>query len=302
MSLSTAINSTVFRETSLNTKYKNILYEQKNAILDSLILLTGDNYYTVIEDNTKKHNMDNIFYISKERLELHNYHLVMSHSLEKHINSNISFAMHLPLILIISDVKSYKKEDRFLIQNKIKNYTKIFLNEDAYKAFCNEDPKCFSIKLGIPLDIFYPTQSFNKRKDICIIDNNPMTHNIKTAIDKTGKSCDIIDTNLGMNILSAIFNQYKVCIDLGDNYMVNLLCAAACGCKCITSTTQSGVPYIIKTLGLDNNFVSNICNELDSEVNTKSNIAYIKENYPFTDFIEKIHKIISHTSHEVFTL
>lgn len=302
MSLSVAMNSTVFRETSLNNKYKNILYEPKGSIIDSLFFLSGDNYYIITEEATAQPDIENVLYLSQDKLELHNYHTIISHSLERHINNTISFGLHLPLIIIIDNIKPYKKEDKFLIQNKIKNHTKVFFNEETYKGFCKEDTKCFNLKLGVPTDIFCVTQPIDTRKDICLIENTPINNNIKSAIDKTNKICDIIDINYNTQILSEIFNHYKVCIDLGENYLMNLLCAAACGCKCITSSSYSNVPPVIQTITADNSFIQNIDMLLDSDINIDNNIDYIKQNYDFSNFIEKIHNIISHTSHEVFTL
>jgi hypothetical protein len=297
MSLSLANNNTVFRAMSLGHKYKNIIYDPMNSLLDHILYLTQDNFYIV--DNLKTQISDNVAYIPNEHIEFYNYHLIMSNSLEKHLDNNFAYIMHLPVLFLIEYIKGYKKEDRHLIQDRMKNHTKIFLNELTYNYF--KSSNSVFIQMGIPLELFKKTQDWATRKNVCIFDYGPQSKFMKAQIEKEGIDCDIINTIMPTTSIVNLLNSYKICIDISENYKINLLCAAACGCKSLTIDTSRSIENIVN--GCNQEDITKYINTyINSNQNDSNAEQFIIENYSFNKFLEKIKQQINNISHEAYKI
>lgn len=297
MSLSLANNNTIFRATSLKCKYKNIIYDPKNSLLDHILYLTQDNYYII--DKLKTQIANNVAYIPSEHIEFNNYHLIIANSLEKYLDNNFSYMMHLPVLFLIEHIKGYKKEDRHLIQDRIKNHTKVFLNKSTYNIF--KSSNSFFIEPGIPLDVFKNAKDWESRKSVCLFDYGPASAFIKSEIEKENIECDIINTKISTVSMVEVLNSYKICIDISENYKVNLLCAAACGCNTLTIDSARSIQGIID--GCNKEEIIKLINiNSNNKKDTKYIEQYITEYYSFTSFLNSIQQQINNISHEAYKI
>lgn len=299
MQLSFMIDNTVFRTTSTKAPQKNIVYEPKSSLLDNFIYLTDDNYF-ILENNTYTTNIDNVINLPNNHIGLYNYHFLMTHNIEKHINDTMSAGMHIPILFIIDQVKSYKKEDKHIIHQKLNNHTKLYLNENTFQTF-NSNNKSILIKIGIPIKYFQASANFEDRKDIAIFDYGPVTQQLKFALEQNKVSCTLINTKINLETFNYLFNRHKICLDISDNYLTNLLPALCCGCKAITTKSNPVISPFINHIDLNDNIVSIIKDLASSVPDNKAHIEYVKDKYPFEPFKQTLKQIINDISHEVYT-
>lgn len=299
MQLSFMIDNTVFRTTSVKTSQKNIVYEPKNGLIDNFLYLTNDNYF-ILEDNTYTTNTENAINLPNSHIGLYNYHFLMTHNIEKHINDTLSAGMHIPILFIIDQLRTYKKEDKHIIQQKLNNHTKLYLNENSFQYFKTND-KSILIKIGIPTEYFTSSSEFQQRKDIAIFDYGPVTQQLKFALEQHNISCTLINSKMNLDTFAYLFNRYKICIDISENYLTNLLPALCCGCKVITTKNNPIVSSFINHIDLNDNIISTIKDLTSSAPDAKAQSEYVKEKYPFESFKQTIKQIINDISHEVYT-
>lgn len=293
------IDNTVFRTTSTKVLQKNIVYEPKNSLLDNFLYLTDDNYF-ILENNTYATNIDNVINLPNNHIGLYNYHFLMTHNIEKHINDTISAGMHIPILFIVDQVKAYKKEDKHIIQQKLNNHTKLYLNENSFQSF-KSNSKSILTKVGIPVEHFQSSSDFEERKDIAIFDYGSVTQQLKFALEQNGMSCTLINTKINLETLNYLFNRHKICLDISDNYLVNLMSALCCGCRTITTKNNPVISPFINHIDLNDNIISTIKELSSSKPDVKEQVEYVKEKYPFEPFKQTLKQIINDISHEVYT-
>lgn len=291
-------DNTVFRSTSSNIVQKNIVYEPKNSLLDNILYLTDDNYF-ILENNTYVTSVDNVINIPNNHISLYNYHCLITHYLEKHIKDTISAGMHIPILFIIDQLRSYKKEDRHILQQKLHNHTKLYLNENAMRSFGSKN-KSILTKIGIPVEHFILSSDWEERKDVAIFDYGPVTQQLKFALEQHNISCSLINTRMNLETFNYLFNRYKVCVDISDNYLANLLPALCCGCKTITTKNNPVVSAFIEHVNLNDDIVSTIQQLLSSIPDHTAQTDYVKDQYPFAPFKQILKQIINDISHEVY--
>lgn len=291
-------DNTIFRDISRKTKEKNIIYEPKYSLLDHIIYMSNDNYF-ILENNSYSSNIDNVLNIPNSHIEYYNYHFLMTHYIEKHLNDSFAMAAHLPTMFIIDQVKNYKKEDKHIIQQKMNNHTKIFLNQSSYEYYGDRN-KSFLINLGIPSEIFNNKSDFSKRGDVIIFDYGSISQQLKIALEKEGLSCVLINTRINSATVEYLLNKYKVCIDISENYIGNLLVSLCCGCRAITTTNNPVVCPYIHHIDLNDNILSKIKDLIASTEDNNEIRQYIKDQYCFTKFQNSLHNIIQNISHEVY--
>lgn len=298
MSLSLANDSTIFRAISYDCKYKNIFYDPKNSLLDYIIYSTNDNYF-IISDQTYNIS-DNVIHIPQSHLEFHSYHLILSNNIENYLDNQLSHSLHLPIIFLIDSIKDYKKEDRHLIQQRLSNHTKIFLNKSTYDLF--QSKNSIYLEPGIPTNIFSNSKNYEDRIAVGLLDCGPLTKNIQQTLKQLEIESEIIDMHQATNDLVNSLNNYKVCLDISQNYKINLLCAIACGAQGLT--LNNGAP--------NNESLIHLCDQqellktIQTLINTKpdyeANINYLDSRYSMPSFISTFQNIIDKVSHEVYTI
>lgn len=297
MSLSISNDTTVFRAVSYGCKHKNILYDPKNSLIDHILYLNNHNYF-ILNDNVTS-IADNVTNIPHHYTMIHNYHLMLSHHIEKHLDGNISHSMHLPVVFILENIKDYKKEDKHLIQQRLNNHTKIFLNETTYNIF--QSKNSILLNPGIPLSVFKSYKNYETRSTIAILNCGQPSNNLQAALKQSGYESKIIDIHQPVNQLVSDLNDYKICIDISDNYRINLMCAAACGCQAITFGSQNSIDNMIYGCKQDN-LLSTINTLQKNSSNIEYKQQYLIENYPIDNFIDELNKTITQISHEAYIL
>jgi hypothetical protein len=219
--------------------------------------------------------------------------------MEQHLSDQLSSGMHIPALFIIDQIRSYKKEDKHIIQQKLANHTKVFLNESSFQDF-NYGKKCILTKVGIPTHKLEVSNSFDSRNDVAIMNYGPIANQLKVALEENGLSCTLVDAKNNIETLNYLFNRYKICIDLSDNYKINLLCAMCCGCKTITTKNNPVFCPFTSHIDLNDNIIPIIKDLCTNSPDTKAYIEYIQEQYPFDSFNTTIKQIINNISHEVY--
>lgn len=292
-------DNTVFRAVSLRQKHKHIIYEPKHSMIDTILYLSNDQYF--ILDNSYDTYNENTTPISDNNIGLHSYHCLITHNIEKHLNDPLAAAMHLPLMIIIDQIRAYKKEDKHIIQNKLSHSTLVFTNEKAYNYFAYSD-KCILLPIGVPVEHIPFEDNFDNRQDILIVDSGPVTQQLKAGLEQSGLSCTLMNNRLNLETASYLMNKYKVCIDLSDNHEINLHIAACCGCQVITSkalNSQCSSP-VIQYVEPNTHMLQHIQNSLQQAPNTKAVRDSISQNYNYSSFSDKYRNLINQISHEVY--
>jgi hypothetical protein len=290
-------DNTVFRARSYDCKHKNIIYDPKNSLLDQIIYLSQHNFY--ILENNKVNIADNVLYIKSENIEFYNYHFIMTNNLEKYLNSNLSHAMHLPILFIIDYLRQYKKEDRHLIQQRLQNHTKIFINEQTFKDFGYNNAVLLNI--GIPDNLISSYKNHTDRKNLCIFDYGHISKSIQNALQKENIECDLIDPKTPIEVLAEILNNYRVAIDPSEHYKINLLFSASCGCLGLTLDKNRSIENIIYGCSQEN-FLETFNKLCKIKPDISYHNQYIKDNYSIEKFILSLQEIIKNISHEAYQL
>lgn len=292
-------DNTIFRATSYQQKHKHIIYEPKYSFLDTILYLSDDMYF-VLDSSYDTHN-SNTLPLLDSNIGLYSYHCVVTHNIEKHLNDPLAAAMHLPLMIIVDQIKTYKKEDKHIIQNKLNHATLLFTNEKSYNYFAYSD-KCILLPIGIPVDNIPFQDNFDTRQDILIIDSGPVTQQLKAGLEQSGLSCALMKASLNLETASYLMNKYKVCIDLSDNHEINLHIAACCGCHTITSKALNSqhTSNIIQYVEPNTHMLDPILAALKKSHNNTEVREYISQHYNYNIFLDKYRNIINQISHEVY--
>jgi hypothetical protein len=286
---------------ALNKNIKNILYDPKYNLLDNIIFDMDYKFY-IFGNNSFDYNIPNVINLPERLYGVYSYSMHVSYNIEKYVDDNhISKVFHIPGIIIIDpNIKSYKKEDKYILFQKVKNYHKIFLNHETFEYF-GKPNKSYVIPIGIPTDTFFSTTENEKReKDVIIISDDIIAQQIKQVLEINNLSCDIVDIKFkDSKTINEILNRYKYCIDTTNNNYVNLLCAISSGCFAI-STTQSSMPCPFVTYVQDIDHIIHIIKNQESKLNNIAIQEYLANNYSYKEFSNKLNSIFSIVSKEVF--
>jgi len=134
-----------------------------------------------------------------------------------------------------------KKEDRFLIQQKLSKSHVVFQNENLRDSWFGNSNRFSILEYGIPLlDI-----GTHNRNSIIVLNYN-QSHNLKLLyhnVKQNFPDAAMLESIDSMSYLDIcyILQQYKVCITAGDNY--NTLCAVANGCKVFSNDLVPNIEY-----------------------------------------------------------
>lgn len=285
----------------------NIIYYPQNNLFDHLIGLIDDYNIMVFSASSDHCNIKNLTDLPSDRVNLYNYNLCISNSIIEYTKNNLK-GFHLNSIICTHSQKPLyiKKEDVLLIGQRIAKEIKVFFSKaiiDSWKLNNNT----YYIKYGIP-DNFTYLKPHNERKDILIINShNPvLTEKLKSALQEKNLSCDCMDIyNLELKNINELFNEYKICIDLNTDNIINVLCSIAAGCIGITPNNESSEYKDLQGLFFINSLES-IINTISSIMNTSYDPSTasneIKEAFPFNEFRNNMNNLIHKANREAFIL
>lgn len=285
----------------------NIIYYPQNNLFDHLVGLLNNFNIMVFSGSSDHCNIKNLEDIPSNRIDYYNYNLCISNNLIEYTKNNLK-NFHLNSIICTHSMKPpyIKKEDSVLIGQRVDKEIKVFFSESVKESW-KINNNAYYIKYGIPQQ-FNCSKSHNDRKDILIINSqNPiLIAKIQEAFKSKNLTCDCLDIyNNNIEDINALFNEYKICIDLNVDNTINILCAIASGCIGIVPNTGSIEYKDIQGLFFINS-IESIVNTIDSIFN----ISYdpqmssdnIKKAFPFDDFQNKMNNLIHKANREAFIL
>jgi hypothetical protein len=217
----------------------NVVYYPQNNLFDTMLMSIRQHNYYLFGENQKDYNMSNVIDLPPSYIKLYNYNLCCTNNIIGFTSNNLK-QFHLNTLIFTHSYKPpyIKKEDALLMSQRLERETKIFFSENAKQSW-NLMGGSLVIKYGIPTD-FKIIKSSSDRKDILIINTENLPHNqqLYQAIISKGYSCDIVNsiTNNSKTINNK-FNEYKICIDLAEHNIANLLCAISSGCVGVSIKT-----------------------------------------------------------------
>lgn len=293
----------------------NIIYEPLGNIFDQILFLSNENSnFYIIDHTTTKYNTLNAKILPPSFVDFYSYNLYISNNPLSSINNNLSHVFHTNSLLIFHYDKpnTLKKEDRAIINSKIKNNTKIFFDKQYMENWqINNKTNVFSY--GVPLEhIPYSTNCINREKDVMIIGDNQSVINrsLQQAFQTNNISCDILSLHQpNIDVVNSILNTYKICIDLNSSCCINCLCACAAGCYAVhNGSFTSDLPSVIQAksaesiVSLTQNILQNY-KATDHLKRVADDRSVLARDYNFDIFKGHIQRLIQNLSkNEVYTV
>lgn len=166
------------------------------------------------------------------------------------------------------------------------------------------------IKYGIP-EIFVNNIPSEKRKDVLVLnfEDTPYAKQIQQALVNNNYSCDIMQScSMSTQEISEKFNNYKVCVDLSEHNIINLLCAISAGCVTISMMPQILAP---EYTNLDGLIFIDSANKIGEALNLalpisdeqrQQNREQAIERFPFNNFKTQFNSLINKANTEAFIL
>jgi hypothetical protein len=288
----------------------NIIYYPQNNIIDHCISAIDKHKYYMFGGNSLNYKIDNMIDLPDQHISLYNYNLCITNRILNYTNNPNIKQFHLNTIILTHSHKpqNIKKEDTVLMNQRVKKETKVFFSESAKNSWRLENS--IAIKYGIPKTFQY-TNDITKRKDVLILnyDNLPHAQQIQAALINKSYSCDIMNScKTSIEDINSTMNNYKVCIDLAEHNILNLLCGIASGCTGLTIKSPATSEEYSNINGLT--FISNIeeifpalsqiLNIGDDE--RKNNSDSILKEFDFDNFSNIMSNIIQKANREAFIL
>jgi hypothetical protein len=218
---------------SKDTKDINILYDYRNSIFDKFIakyldvsLIYKETYLSTREIVSCDIYWDNnpVEYMSN----LHEYK-------GQHISDIVFFHEYPEAVL--------KKEDRFLLQNRLQGSLQIYTNELFKNMWAIQNGRY--IQYGIPdtkIDLSFP------RKSVVLIsiDGGRSVELLYSHIKQQFPDATIIQniSDMSYDDITNILKQHSVCVTLRKSF--DSLVALSCGCDVLSSSSlsENGIVYI----------------------------------------------------------
>ena len=290
----------------INEPY-NIVYNPQNNLFDHLLSLTDNHNYYVFSDNIRHFGLSNMISLSSNQISLYNYNIHCTNGIIGYTSQNFK-NLHLNSIIFTHSTKPahIKKEDLALMGQRLERESKIFFTQQAAVSWRLNNSVI--IKYGVP-EVFHITTKTESRKDILILnyENSPQMLQIQQFLLKANYTCDIVTKiSTSTEDININFNQYKVCIDLAEYNIVNLLCAIASGCTTI-SMNYNAIAEAYS--GLDGLVLINKVEDLASIIpdllkiddeKRKMNSEQVLESFDFATFKDKINSIMQTSNKEAF--
>ena len=290
----------------------NIVYYPQNNLFDYSLMLNDDYNYFIFGNNQKDYHMPNIIDLPQSYISLYNYNLSMTNNIVGHTTNNLK-QFHLNTIIFTHSYKPHyiKKEDALLINKRLTRETKVFFSEKSKESWGLND-NTHIIKYGVP-QIFSNQTKQKDRKYVLILNYENMPHNqqLYQAIKNDGYSCDIVSscTDVSLEDINTTFNQYKICIDLADHNIFNLICSIAAGCSAVSIKTPMlhneyssvGGLFLVDSIA---SVVSQIKNVIDltNDENSERYSHQVSNIFNYDTFKNSMKTLITRANSETFLL
>lgn len=289
----------------------NIIYYPQNNLFDYLIGNIAYNYYILVNKNQKCF-IDNMAYITSDMVGLYNYNLSITNNILGYTTNNIKHFHINSLIFTHSHKPEHiKKEDSVLMDQRLTNEHKIFFSESSRQTW-RLTKNTYVYNYGIPT-VFEKTLQYPERKNVLILDleNTTYAKHVYQLLKNAGVETDIINTFDGnMLEINQIYNKYKICIDLAEHNIINLLCAVGSGCHGITIKNPMLFENYKHVNGIEfaNNIdnivalINSILNNPDNDSMSTNNSIEVKKQYDYDSFEKMTRSIIEKANNEAFVL
>jgi hypothetical protein len=205
----------------------------------------------------------------------------------------------MPAMVLIDEIRVYKKEDRHIINEKTKHITKVFLSQESFEIM-GKPSKSYVVPLGIPKMSSSSLSREDIKNNVLLLDNSNMSQQIKKVLHSQQISCNTLPLQSNIETIKNIFSQYKFCIDLTNQYSYNLLAAVSAGCIGITLKQNPEICPYIHHVDTAEDILSFINSQENITTNIENQQEYIHKYYPYETFIKQLKHIINITSKEVF--
>lgn len=290
-----------------NDQKINILYEPQYNLFDILLAECGLNLFVSQNDRFVNLLSSNITTLNENQSDLFNYNVGITNNIIGYSNQKKYDVLHLNTIIFTHSYKptAVKKEDIVLLNNSVKNAHKVFFDSGSRDSWKLDNS--ILINYGIPLDKFYPTNDDRSSRVLMLnLDRNPNISTLVEFLEKHNIDVDIVQEISGdLELLTELFNKYKVCIDLSDYNISNLLVCIACGCQAITYATPmiienySNTPNLYTATNVQD-LISSIKKAMLAE--TIDHTEYYEQHYNFTNFATNISNIVTDSNNKAFIL
>lgn len=266
----------------------NIIYPIKSLLTDN------PTFYIIIDEISSIFDKvialcDHIAIIpQKGASEYISYNIYWSSNPTNHV-SNLGVAQHKHIqdIIYFRDAANQhvKKEDKFLIQNKLSRSNKIVRNPTIQSSW-HMKGHVNILEYGVPNITINDNQS---RKSLLFINlsQNKTIDLIYQDIKRFIPDTDILNNIKDMSYIDIArqLQEYKVCVEMEDSY--NILAAVASGCRVLSNKKIDHCESVL----------------LDSISNIEALLHLIKaelSNYGQYDYKQAAEKVISSYNFEIF--
>lgn len=268
----------------------NIVYNPSFTIFDK-ILYTIDYNFFVFSDYVSK--ADNCLSYSNAFLDLRNYDLYIHSGLSTANQSQLPLTLHANMLVFEHNARqpNLKKEDIAILNQRLSSTKKIFFDEIYSNTWGLQNS--IVIPYGVP-SVFKADLEYSDRKDVLLAGkrNTASLQQIKAHLESQGLACGIYDdTELNIEQINKKINNYKVLINLDDEYLLNLVGAACGSCVLRVSGHPAEIPNNYKYKDL-NELVASISNIINQKPDSESIQQYISENNSFDYFQIKLSDFI----------
>jgi len=210
----------------------------------------------------------------------------------------ISLHYHTNSIIFFHDTppSALKKEDKVILNRKLKNSFKVFFNQSIKEEWGLADFASIVMDYGIPL----LTDVIDK-KNVCIVnlEKNPGVDRLYQHIKNYINDCDVIDN---IKLLDKI-SEYK--ISICPNGIYDSIFSASCGSWVISSIPKleeniCNITYITDYGSVQDRIKDILSNWEILDHLIKSSQQYIREKYPIEVFYNNISILSNQISKRAF--
>jgi hypothetical protein len=211
--------------------------------------------------------------------------------------NNLHLQYHVPALLFFHNEspKALKKEDKYILSQKLSNTIKVFFDSNIRNSWGLTDDNCHTISYGVE------HKKTTKTQDVIVLNssNNPNIKNIYQHIKNTINNCDMLTVFDDYDNVLELIGNYKIAICLENFY--DVLCCCSAECKVITNINTNNSLSSVLSINDYDSIIPNITTILDNrDDNLYSTIDYLNNNYKLETFIHSMKLILSNFSAKAY--
>jgi hypothetical protein len=291
-----------------NNQPINILYEPQRSLFDLLLSESGFRLFSPKTYNFLGLKESNMTLVDNNQEHLFNYNLGITNNIIGYSTHKRFAVEHLNAIIFTHSYKpqQIKKEDVVLLDQNLRRDTKVFFSQDVADSWRLNNRVVYNY--GVPTNKLYPEKKVRSNKVLLLnFEKSPNIEPLAQFLHSQGLEIDILtEIHFDIDLIRDLFNQYSVCIDLGEHNIINLLCAVACGCKVITYAT----PMIINNYtNTPNLYMARTVQDLISVAKqalisplTETYTTHLELNYNFEKFKNHTSNLINQSNNEAYII